>query len=545
MIRSIRLADVATYAAAGAHMGPLSTCNFVYGPNGAGKTTLSRYLLATGAPAFNSCSVTWENNRALRTVVYNREFVDQVFNEKGRVKGVFTLGKEGVDLKDRMDELSEKLKEEVAKHRRLTVTLEGEDGKGGKRAELEAASKELKDACLKQTRKHGPSAIFEIEGVSSSLEDIRKFVTAANERIAEHNRRVANAGTEKTRLTADFWRYLIDVELKDAAAAYDRINGTVGKAVQALGAQMLQSTADHARLMQELEELQQKTTGTQPTVDKINHTLRWFNFMNFHLAPADEAHTYQLIRQNGAPAHVNLSEGERTFVTFLYFYHLAQAGDSSTGVEDDRVVVLDDPISSLDSDILFIVSTLVREIADMARDGTGPIKQVLVLTHNVYFHKEITFARNGGTLPKTAYWTCRKKSGWTEMVGPMATNPVKSSYQLLWHDVRKPEGRSETLPNTMRRIFDSYFKLLGGVDVHKKSAEFEGDDRLACNALLSWANDASHAVHDDVHMAPGDIPTEVYLDVFRRVFDKFGHEGHYRMMMGDDFKEVVPESEAA
>ena len=47
-----------------------------------------------------------------------------------------------------MEGLPEKLKEEVAKHRRLTVTFEGEDGKGGKKAELEAASKELKGACL-------------------------------------------------------------------------------------------------------------------------------------------------------------------------------------------------------------------------------------------------------------------------------------------------------------------------------------------------------------------------------------------------------------
>ena len=91
MIQSICLADIATYSAAGARMGPLSKCNFVYGPNGSGKTTLSRYLFATGAPHFNNCSVAWENNRTLRTVVYNRDFVDQVFSEKGNVKGVFTL----------------------------------------------------------------------------------------------------------------------------------------------------------------------------------------------------------------------------------------------------------------------------------------------------------------------------------------------------------------------------------------------------------------------------------------------------------------------
>lgn len=55
------------------------------------------------------------------------------------------------------------------------------------------------------------------------------------------------------------------------------------------------------------------------------------------------------------------------------------------------MVVFDDPVSSLDSDILIIVSNLIKGIFEEVRIETGQIKQVFVLTHNIYFHKEISF----------------------------------------------------------------------------------------------------------------------------------------------------------
>ena len=56
----------------------------------------------------------------------------------------------------------------------------------------------------------------------------------------------------------------------------------------------------------------------------------------------------------------------RNFVSFLYFYHLLKGSWSESGVTTDRVVVIDDPVSSLDADVLFIVSTLIRALY---RDG--------------------------------------------------------------------------------------------------------------------------------------------------------------------------------
>ncbi|AND70495.1 hypothetical protein ATSB10_30410 [Dyella thiooxydans] len=88
----------------------------------------------------------------------------------------------------------------------------------------------------------------------------------------------------------------------------------------------------------------------------------------------------------------------------------------------------------------------------------------------------------------------------------------------------------------MRRIFDSYFKLLGGLDVDKACDGLVGDEKIAARALLSWANDGSHAVHDDLYMVPNGDADVLYLKVFRRIFDNLQQGDHYRMMMDTDFK---------
>ena len=48
--------------------------------------------------------------------------------------------------------------------------------------------------------------------------------------------------------------------------------------------------------------------------------------------------------------------------TNLSFYQLLQWGTETTGMDKDKVVVIDDQISSLDRNVLFIVTTLVKNI---------------------------------------------------------------------------------------------------------------------------------------------------------------------------------------
>ena len=94
-----------------------------------------------------------------------------------------------------------------------------------------------------------------------------------------------------------------------------------------------------------------------------------------------------------------------------------------------------------------------------------------------------------------------------------------------------------TIQNTLRRILENHFKILGGVDADKICAMFDGKDKLICKSLFSWVNDGSHFAHDDLYISIDSSMVETYLKVFREIFTKSEHSAHYKMMMRDAFLE--------
>ena len=189
----------------------------------------------------------------------------------------------------------------------------------------------------------------------------------------------------------------------------------------------------------------------------------------------------------------------------------------------------------MDSDILFIVSNLIKGVFDEVRNGSGTVKQVFVLTHNVYFHKEVSFNTKrcaDKRLSDETFWTVRK-SNQESKIRHHETNPIKTSYELLWIEVRNPDRDNLAIQNTMRRILENYFKILGNVDPDDICAHFDGKDKLICRSLFSWVNDGSHFAHDSLYVSIDDSMVEGYLSVFKRIFEETGHIAHYNMMMGE------------
>lgn len=195
--------------------------------------------------------------------------------------------------------------------------------------------------------------------------------------------------------------------------------------------------------------------------------------------------------------------------------------------------MFDDPISSLNSDILFIVGSLIKGLFNEIRDGTGHIRQVFVLTHNVYFHKEVcyNFRRGTDALHEETFWTVRKPEAVSKLV-KCQTNPVKISYEMLWAEVRDSERSSMAIQNTLRRILENYLKILGGVNLDQLFMLFDGKEKMMCQSLCSWVNDGSHSVLDDLHVSMDESTIESYLKVFRLIFERSKHSAHYEMMMG-------------
>ncbi len=379
-----------------------------------------------------------------------------------------------------------------------------------------------------------PSKVVTTSSITIDTQDVSARIIEINSAIMEHNTLVDNINTERAKFTTCIW----DSIARNLDPLYKKtqkeINGRK-RAVENLKEQIseLEAKVDNIRI--EIDRIEATRTSISPTVKAINDLLQRFGFEGFSIAEdKDNEGFYKIIRPTGEDAKATLSEGEYNFVSFLYFYHLVYGSDNKTGIAEPRVVVIDDPISSLDSNVMFVVTTLAKEILRDCRDEKHGIRQAFILTHNVYFHKEITFLGSRSTWPTTqcAYWVINKCNETSE-IETTDTNPVSTAYELLWGEVRDAGATpNKNIFNTMRRILEYYFNVVGGMDYEVVVNGFDGPDKTVCKSLISCINEQSHLVNDDFVMCFSAESIASYARVFKRIFELTGHEAHYNMMLG-------------
>src|SRR5699024_243470 len=158
--------------------------------------------------------------------------------------------------------------------------------------------------------------------------------------------------------------------------------------------------------------------------------------------------------------------------------------------------------------------------------------------HNIYFHKEISFNKglSNKKQPDEKFWIIRKTENISN-ISQYEENPIKNSYELLWKELRE-NPNSITTPNIMRRILENYFKFFGNVDINQIVEGFPDEVKVVFNSLLSWANDGSHHVVDDLYVASKLQQKKIYFDLLRKIFINSNHKSHFNMMMGKIVSEV-------
>lgn len=379
------------------------------------------------------------------------------------------------------------------------------------------------------------SSIIELSSSNDIFNEITSLINSANIEIKNHNDLVNSHVQETTKLTSEIWDFLT-FEANHRISSHETQIENHCKALNGMKASEEKGKEKIQRLSNELSQLNSTSTSVQPAVDEINLLLKGFGFTNFKIDKAEKPNHYWIKRDNGDNALHSLSEGESTFITFLYYLQVVKGLSTKDEAITSKILVIDDPISSLDSNVLFIVSTLIKNLikGTISRDSTLGIKQIIILTHNVYFHKEISFQLQKDDSNHVNYWILRKKENTTFITNHGKNNPISSTYQMLWNDVKEADKSSSTsIQNIIRRILENYFKILGNYSDTQIIDEFNTyEEKKICQSLLHWINDGSHCIPDDLFIQPIDSEKDIYLDVFRKIFEKSGHEAHYNMMMG-------------
>ncbi|WP_231213135.1 ATP-binding protein [Helicobacter pylori] len=380
------------------------------------------------------------------------------------------------------------------------------------------------------------SRSFDLESTKNEIKEIRDPIDTANQQIANHNEMIKDIQNQKKICVEQTWKFLVN-EFKSDIQKYNEKDCGLEKEISNLNKEISENQEKIEKLENEIRELEKNMVSIKPIVNKINALLKGYGFTNFSLACAEDEKFYRIQREDGQLVGETLSEGEVTFITFLYYYHLTKGSLKENDISKNKVLVIDDPISSLDSNILFIVSVLVKELMKEAMKEKTNIKQVIILTHNTYFYKEITLECNKRYQGKYSFWIIKKDNN-VSKIEKFEENPIKNSYELLWQEVRWAKKDSNiswvSLQNVMRRIIEYYFRILGGFKRNDSLSEyFENiEEKQVFNSFISWFNNGSHGISDDLFVQSQDTSIETYLKVFENIFKITGHEAHYKMMMG-------------
>lgn len=383
---------------------------------------------------------------------------------------------------------------------------------------------------------NNPNSKLSLTSTKKIADDITFLINEYNKTITLHNNVIQNFEDEEKKFFINVWLFLKN-EISSEINEYKKNFRGKSKAISILNTKIIDYTNKILEYSQKIIDLGKNITSVQPTVDQMNSLLKAYGFLNFKIVQSlDLKNHYVIQRENGDLAFESLSEGEVTFITFLYFTQLINGSLNQNNITDNRIVIIDDPISSLDSNILYIVSAIIKGLIKEIKESkvTSSIKQIIVLTHNVYFHKEASFinGRSNGC-KHTHYWILNKSNNITAITEYKQKNPINSSYELIWKELKNQNNRSLiTMQNTMRRIIENYFKILGKFDDKDIISTFEKiEDQQVCLALLYWINDGSHCIPEDLYISSIDDKSETYLRVFKEIFIRSGHEAHYNMMM--------------
>lgn len=396
----------------------------------------------------------------------------------------------------------------------------------------------------------------------TSLNTFKRPLSNVISSVDANNKSLSELDQNKGDVISSIWIYM-SLECKEEIekfelrkVKYQRLNNLADNFISSYDSKLV-------NVRQEIERLRSQTVNTQDAVDNINIILKNSGFESFKIKEKDNVNNisqYYLKRtniDNEGPIFKSLSEGEKSFISFLYFFQLCIGTDNlENNASKKKIIVIDDPVSSLDSQSLFVISSLIHKLICRKSNDNRPnrmlfknenVEQVFILTHNLYFYKEVSFDRRPLC---TSYWHYKvsKVNNVTTVQG-QRNKVITDDYTSLWNNIKEiknnlPQNSELNIlvANSMRRIIESYVHFLGiGKDAWSSIliGDTEGPEFYLKYAFVASINDESHGVTvlDSVYYQKiSTEQPEILFVVFKEIFSTIGRE-HYELMMEEEFEE--------
>lgn len=306
-------------------------------------------------------------------------------------------------------------------------------------------------------------------------------------------------------------------------------------------------------LTDEIDNLKRQMRKHGPAADRVNTMIhKYLGHKELEIAAKDEGYE---IRRNGKVTTAAPSEGEKTAIALSYFLVLLEADGRK---REDLIVVMDDPISSLDTRSLNYACSLIRSLNSVA--------QLFILTHNAHIMNEIKKWLKNHTEKEKAKVGKNKNDATATLMFidtiqpggkdsrksiiielPKHLREYESEYHYLFHMMlRFLNSKNDeanyffVMPNVMRKILEVFlsFKRPGSDGLSSKienlaqQAKEIDVDELRIRALERLAHVESHGDSIDDLVTASSITIEEVRDAgntLLELIEKLDSE-HSRLM---------------
>lgn len=299
--------------------------------------------------------------------------------------------------------------------------------------------------------------------------------------IKEHNTKTADFEKRIQAAQKKIERHLIESFSDEISAAESEISTKNNE--------ILSQNESLRKMQLSIQDLEREVKNTQIPADQINRDIEFITGRN-ELVFSNTSSGYQITRQ-GKRAR-NLSRGEENAIALIYFFNTLSDINAD---EKNTIVVLDDPISSFDTNFYYNAISYIR-------DKTSNIGQVFIFTHKFSLLKDYSMMYKGET---NRYMLQRIGDAPSLLNEDNFIGQYHDEYAYLFKQIynfvkKPPANPSDYLqyPNMGRRLLEGFltFKLPlpnnDGSLIDRVLALEEGKNTSVGRAVLRLLNNHSH-----------------------------------------------------
>ena len=347
--------------------------------------------------------------------------------------------------------------------------------------------------------------------------------------IKKHNNKTENFEQESKKLK-------FKLELHYASLLVDefKLNKKL-KNIKRLEDELEKKKKHKENLKKEIAGLEAKLSNEVFGANEFNKKLHKFlGRDNIELKFDSSIKGYRIIR-DGEEAN-NLSEGEKTAISFVYFVTKLKENDNKI---KDSIIVVDDPISSFDSNNLFSAYSFLKNECSQA-------KQLFVITHNFSYFKLVRDWFNPKKDRSRFYIIeAKTENGKRSSLIKMASNSLlkyNSEYHFIFSQLYYYKDNTMTtadaylIGNLLRKLLEAFlsFKHPLKRDNFKALCDVSIEDELLREKVYRFINKYSHYQSIDFFDLEDDTvlseSNDIINDVFKNIIEKID-DNHFKEMV--------------